>query len=78
MKMGKLVRSANGKIGGVCAGIAEYFDWDVRTLRLIWFVAAIIAVGSPVLFYLILWLVMPEGNKKNYSDRMYERLGKKQ
>ena len=75
--MGKLVRSANGKIGGVCAGIAEYFDWDVRTLRLIWFVAAIIAVGSPVLFYLILWLVMPEGNKKNYSDRMYERLGKK-
>jgi phage shock protein PspC (stress-responsive transcriptional regulator) len=76
--MGKLVRSANGKIGGVCAGIAEYFDWDVRTLRLIWFVAAIIAVGSPVLFYLILWLVMPEGNKKNYSDRMYERLGKKQ
>ena len=78
MKMGKLVRSANGKIGGVCAGIAEYFDWDVRTLRLIWFVAAIVAVGSPVLFYLILWLVMPEGNKKNYSDRMYERLGKKQ
>lgn len=76
--MGKLVRSANGKIGGVCAGIAEYFDWDVRTLRLIWFVAAIVAVGSPVLFYLILWLVMPEGNKKNYSDRMYERLGKKQ
>lgn len=76
--MGKLVRSVNGKIGGVCAGIAEYFDWDVRTLRLIWFVAAIIAVGSPVLFYLILWLVMPEGNKKNYSDRMYERLGKKQ
>lgn len=76
--MGKLVRSVNGKIGGVCAGIAEYFDWDVRTLRLIWFVAAIVAVGSPVLFYLILWLVMPEGNKKNYSDRMYERLGKKQ
>ena len=75
--MGKLVRSANGKIGGVCAGIAEYFDWDVRTLRLIWFVAAIVAVGSPVLFYLILWLVMPEGNKKNYSARMYERLGKK-
>ena len=76
--MGKLVRSVNGKIGGVCAGIAKYFDWDVRTLRLIWFVAAIVAVGSPVLFYLILWLVMPEGNKKNYSDRMYERLGKKQ
>ena len=66
--MGKLVRSANGKIGGVCAGIAEYFDWDVRTLRLIWFVAAIIAVGSPVLFYLILWLVMPE-HKFNFKLR---------
>lgn len=76
--MKKFVRSADGKVAGVCAGIAEYFGWDVRMLRLIWFVAAIVGVGSPIIFYLILWLVMPVGGKKDYAERMYERLGKKQ
>lgn len=76
--MGKLVRSANGVIGGVCAGIAEYYGWNVRNLRLIWLVLAFVGLGSPVVFYLVLWMVMPAGVKKNYAERMYERLGKKQ
>ena len=76
--MGKLVRSNNRVIAGVCAGIAEYFKWNVRQLRLIWAVLSVIGVGSPVLFYLILWMVMPDaGCRKSYADRMNERLGKK-
>ena len=53
--MKKFVRSADGKVAGVCAGLAEYFGWDVRMLRLIWFVAVIVGVGSPIIFYLILF-----------------------
>ena len=75
--MKKFVRSVNGKVAGVCAGLAEYFEWDVRMLRLIWFVAAIVGAGSPVIFYLILWMLMPVGGKKDYAERMHERLGKK-
>lgn len=75
--MGMLYRSKNGKIAGVCAGIAEHFNLDTRQLRLIWLVLAIAGLGSPVLFYLILWLVMPPAPGVGYEERMRERLGKK-
>ena len=76
--MGKLLRSENKVFGGVCAGIAEYFKWDVRMLRLVWVVLSIVGVGSPVLFYLLLWLLMPDAanEKMSFEDRMKKRLGK--
>jgi phage shock protein C len=47
------------KIAGVCAWLADRFDIDVSGLRLIFVVATIIGVGSPILIYLILWLIKP-------------------
>lgn len=56
----KLTRdTANGKIGGVCAGIAEYFGWDVTLVRLVWAFFGL-AGGTGVLFYLAAWVIMPE------------------
>ena len=76
--MGKLVRSRNRVLAGVCAGIAEYFKWNVSTMRLIWIVLSVIGVGSPVLFYLILWIVMPEARLGgDYAERMQKRLGER-
>lgn len=76
--MGKLIRSKNKKIAGVCAGVAEHFGWNVRNVRLIWSILAILGVGSPVLFYLILWILMPNGSvaRESYEERMNRRLGK--
>ena len=76
--MGKLLRSNNKKIAGVCAGVAEHFGWNVRNVRLIWFVLAILGVGAPVLCYLILWFLMPDSGavKESYEDRMNRRLGR--
>ena len=76
--MATLVRSTENKVFfGVCAGVAEHFGWNVATLRLVWFVLSFVALGSPVLFYFILLIVMPAQKKKSYSDRMNERLGRK-
>ena len=77
--MKRLVCSNDRKIGGVCAGVAEYFGWDVRQVRLIWLVLALLGAGSPVLFYLILWMILPNAgaDKKSYAERMQERIGKK-
>ena len=77
--MGKLMRSADKKIAGVCGGVAASLGWNVRNLRLVWLVLAILFVGSPLLFYLILWFLMPDaaGTRKSYEERMRERLGKK-
>ena len=71
------MRSANGKIAGVCAGVAEYFGWNVSNVRLVWLVCALLGLGAPVLFYIILSLVMPvESQKDSYEERMNKRLGK--
>ena len=65
--MKRLVCSNDRKIGGVCAGVAEFFDWDVRQVRLIWLVLALLGAGSPVLFYLILWMILPNAGADKKS-----------
>lgn len=75
--MGRLVRSKDKVIAGVCAGVAEHFGWNVRNVRLVWLIAAICGVGAPVLFYLILMFLMPDSvsAKMNFEERMQKRLG---
>jgi len=55
-------RSSEGKIGGVCAGIAEYLDADVTLIRLVWVVLSIVPGGfvGGVIAYLAAWLIMPD------------------
>ena len=47
------------KILGVCAWLAHRFDVDVAMLRIIFVAAAILGVGSPIIIYIILYLLMP-------------------
>lgn len=46
-------------IGGVCAGLADYFNVDVTLVRAL-FLVALFGFGSGVLLYIILWIVIPE------------------
>ena len=60
MPKGQLVRrTSEGKIAGVCAGLAHYFDVDPVIFRLV-FVGIVLLGGSGVLLYLLFWLVMPD------------------
>ena len=36
MEKKRLTRSNNRMIGGVCAGIADYFEWDITLVRIIY------------------------------------------
>ncbi|WP_417611606.1 PspC domain-containing protein [Owenweeksia hongkongensis] len=47
------------KILGVCAWLSERFDIEVSMLRIIFVIATIVGIGSPILIYLILALVKP-------------------
>ncbi len=49
------------KILGVCAWLADKFDLDVGGLRIIFVAATIFGLGSPVIIYLILYLLRPSG-----------------
>ena len=48
-------------LGGVCGGIAEYFDIDPTLVRIGY---VVLSLGSPafpgLLIYLILWMIMPK------------------
>lgn len=52
--------TADRKIAGVCAGLAEYFNIDPIIVRLI-FLILLLPGGAPgFLPYIILWIVVPE------------------
>jgi phage shock protein C len=56
----KLKRSRNQMVAGVCAGIAEYFGWDVTLVRVAYVLLSIFSAGFPgLIMYIILWLIMP-------------------
>ncbi|MBP5204452.1 PspC domain-containing protein [bacterium] len=63
----------NQVIGGVCAGIAEYFDIDPTIVRVI-FVALVLGEGFGVLLYLILWVLLP--TKSSLEDDQSETIQK--
>jgi len=56
---GKKLRldKANGKLAGVCAGLANYFGMDPLVMRLIFVAGTLIGFGSFILIYLVIWLL---------------------
>lgn len=66
----QLYRSRNNKvIGGVCAGIGEYFEIDPTIVRIIWLTSIFAGIG--VIAYIIAWIIIPEQpvelNTSSYS-----------
>jgi len=56
-------RPTHGRmLGGVCAGVADYFGWDRTAVRLLT-VASILLPGPQVLAYLVLWVLVPDEHK---------------
>ena len=46
------------KIGGVCGGIAEYFNVDSTFIRLLFVLGALLG-GFTVITYVALWILSP-------------------
>jgi phage shock protein PspC (stress-responsive transcriptional regulator) len=66
MPVRRLTRSkTQGKIAGVCAGIADYLEVDVVLVRAAWVVLSIVpgAVIGGLIAYIAAWLVMPEATE---------------
>ena len=51
----------NAKIAGVCAGIADYLEWDLKVVRIIWVIATIMWCPVMITAYVVMaWLVDPK------------------
>jgi len=57
----KLIKSTNDKVAfGVCGGIARYFGWDATIVRVLFALATFFGIGSPIIIYLVLVVLMPD------------------
>ena len=57
----RLYRSRDKVLGGVLAGLAEYFDVDTVLVRVVSVLLSLFMAGFPgLLAYIILWIAAPE------------------
>lgn len=52
---------------GVCSWIASSLNIDVTLVRILFVIATIIGFGSPIIVYLILYVIKEFKNKNNYK-----------
>jgi phage shock protein C len=58
----RLYRSRRHRmIAGVCGGLAERYDWDPSTVRLIFVLLMFVPIPTHIgILYIIMWIVVPE------------------
>lgn len=76
----RFYRSADrALLGGVCAGLADYFGFNLRVLRFMAIIAFVIAMPMAVIAYLAAVFLIPArplNSGEGYSRRSDERAGK--
>lgn len=62
--MKKLLRSSNRILGGVCGGIAEYFDVDPTVIRVAYALLSFFSAAFPgIVLYIILLVLIPDAQQ---------------
>lgn len=51
--------STDYMIGGVCGGLADYFDFDPTLVRVAYVLLTVCTAFSGTLAYILLWIIMP-------------------
>jgi phage shock protein PspC (stress-responsive transcriptional regulator) len=59
-KLYRLTGPDESMVGGVCSGIAAYFNVDVTVVRVLAVVLAFVTSGVALLVYVAMWLLVPE------------------
>jgi phage shock protein C len=50
----------NRMVAGVCSGLGQFFGIDPTLVRLFFVLGTIFGLGSLIIVYIILWVVVPE------------------
>lgn len=65
----KLYRDVErGKVGGVCAGIARYFGWEIWVVRIVAVTALLLMSKFTFLAYIIAWIVLDKAPKSTTRE----------
>lgn len=67
---------SRGKVFGVCAGLAEYFGFDVTVTRVLVALGAFFSMPLVFVAYVVLGFLLPvkEGNDRDASDPVLRQL----
>src|SRR5262245_20410294 len=66
---------SQGRIAGVCAGLADYLGTDVTFVRLLWVILSIVpgALVGGVIAYIAAWMLIPLGEATAVSGEVVMR-----
>jgi phage shock protein C len=68
-RRGELYRNpSEGKVAGVCAGIANYFGWETWLVRILAVSGVLLGMGWFIVIYIAGWFILdksPGSHKKN-------------
>lgn len=83
MQLRKVERSREGKIGGVCAGLAHAYECDTVMTRIFFVALALGTAGLGAVLYVVLWRNLPQApasgsvldvNPKQVDSSTYGRI----
>lgn len=67
----KFYRNADdASIGGVCSGLAAYLGMETWIVRAIFVLMILFGIGSGILIYIVLWIVVPEAKTTSQKLEM--------
>ncbi|MFN2636521.1 MAG: PspC domain-containing protein [Gemmatimonadaceae bacterium] len=70
MATGRLTRSNDAWIAGICGGIAEYFGWPAGRVRLAYVLLSALSAAFPgIAVYVVLWILMPPPSSETQVDQ---------
>ncbi|MGB1262732.1 MAG: envelope stress response membrane protein PspC [Cognaticolwellia sp.] len=76
---GELYRNTSqGKLAGVCAGIADYFGWETWLVRILAVSGVLLGMGWFVVIYIAAWFILDKKPIKAVSSTQYGQSGQHQ
>jgi phage shock protein C len=60
-------------LGGVCAGVADYFGFNLRATRLLFVIAFFVAMPVPLIIYIAIVLLVPAESSRYRDEVIAER-----
>ena len=74
----RLFRNEHSRVlGGVCSGLANYFNIDKALVRLLFIVLFFITAGFALLLYIILWIAAPLSSTNSNMHQRNEKDGQR-
>jgi len=64
----RLYRSGKNKyLGGVCGGLAQYFNLDPTLIRILWVIIVFFPPGLGVILYILFWIFVPRNPNQSWD-----------